>query len=350
MTDPPGGADEWSTNTTIEALASWLAGCRRVVVTTHVKPDGDAVGSTLALTRAINLAGGDAVPWYFGPMPVWATELIGPTRFSHVHRDELPAGEPEGIVLLDTGAWAQLEEIADWLRARADRVAVVDHHLHGDGDVGRRKIVDVSAAAVCELTAGLCVRVLGLPGPERLPKEVAEPLFVGLATDTGWFRHSNVTPNTLRLAASLMEAEIDQPRLFQMIEQSERPSRLCLMARALSSLELLDDGRVALMTLRHHDFHDCKAESGDSGGFAELALSIGSVRVAVVLTETFQKEGQSPLTKLSLRSKAGKGPDDSVDVNELARRFGGGGHARAAGARIQAPLEQARAGLLEALA
>lgn len=341
-------ASPWSSNCTLAELADWLANKGRVVIFTHAKPDGDALGSSLALMRALNIAANRpdrARSWYWGPMLPWTEPIIGDTPVARLDDAPLP-DDPDAVVILDTGTWIQVAEVRPWLEQHHDIAAVVDHHLQGDEDVARFRVIDSTAAAVCESAADLCRMVLGLDSCSRLPREVAEPLYLGLATDTGWFRYANVTPATLRLAAQLIEAGTDHARLYEVSEQTDRPARLKLLARALDSMQLLDDGRVALLALTLRDFAECDATSGESSSFAEEPLSIASVRVVASLIESDRFGDGKPMTKLSLRSKPGP---DAVDVNLVAQQFGGGGHARAAGAKINAPLDEARRRVIEAL-
>jgi len=349
----------WETNTTINELARWLGPKRNVVVLTHTKPDGDAVGSTVAIARALNIAAGGsaagfsgvasrAEAWYSGPLPAWFGAATGGLKTRVIESaDAIPAIEPDAIVIADTGSWAQLETFDAWLRERSDRVCVIDHHLKGDPEVADRRVIDASAAAACSIVAPLCVRILGAASPSALPPEVVEPLYMGIGTDTGWFRHSNVTPDTMRLVADLLETGIDHEAIFQRIEQQERPSRLRLLARALASLELERDGSLAIMTLRRKDFEEAGASPGESGGFLDIVKTVEIVRVAALLTEAVPPDDPSaPLTKISLRSKGGP---ELIDVNKVAASLGGGGHAQAAGARVAADLSETKAMLLKAI-
>lgn len=341
-----GNGEAWVTTHTAAQIAEWLSPARSVMVLTHTKPDGDAVGSSLAVARAL-AAGGRAVRVaYAGPLPYWLPALAGETAHERVDGTGFAGGDPDAIVIVDTGSWSQLEDVAEWLASRRGRAAVIDHHRTGDADVADRRLIDTEAAATCEPAAEICARLVGAPSPARLPIGIASPLYVGLATDTGWFRHSNLRPGTLRLAASLLEAGANHSALYAMIEQSERPARLRLMARALTSLELHAGDQVASLTLTQKDFHDCHADPSDSGGFADLALIIATVKVAVVFTEAFTPEGKPAVTKVSLRAKEGPG---AVDVNKAAQEFGGGGHMRAAGARVRGSLHEIRRSVIAAL-
>lgn len=350
-----GSGGRWGTTTTLEELARWLSGCSRVVVLTHSKPDGDAAGATLALARALRHAaarrggsGDPATVWYDGPTPVWLNELAGDTPVRVTEADDTPhPGEADAIVIVDTGSWSQLDRFRAWLHPRREKAAVIDHHLQGDADVAPRRVVDTGAAAVCEPVAELCRLLLGLGSAAELPRDVAEPLYLGLATDTGWFKFSNVSASAHRLAADLLDAGADHSWLYTSTEQQDRAARICLMARALSSLELHHGGRAALMTLTRKDFDECGAGPGDSSGFAEIPASIASVRVVAMLTEAEPSRGSGPMTKVSMRSK---GDPDGVDVNDVTRKLGGGGHARAAGVRLNCSLSEAKRKILEALA
>lgn len=354
----PSPGNEWSTNTTIEELARWLTAMRSVVVITHHKPDGDALGSTIALARALNIAAGGtaagfsgvasrAEAWYAGPMPGWWHAVAKDTKSRHLDEHNPPPAsfEPDAVVVLDTGAWSQLGDYRPWLDERREKTALIDHHLNGDAEVASRRVIDTSAAAACQIAAGLCARLLRVESAARLPVEVAEPLYLGLATDTGWFRHSNVRPSVMRLAADLLETGVQHERLYELTEQRERPARLHLLARALATLEMTDDG-FALVCLRQGDFEKSGASPGDSGGFLDIIKTVDSVRVGVLLTE-LHPAGEGVVTKVSMRSKGGAG---MVDVNRVSQRLGGGGHAQAAGARmVGTGLEEAKALVLDAL-
>jgi phosphoesterase RecJ-like protein len=168
-------------------------------------------------------------------------------------------------------------------------------------------------------------------------------LYLGVASDTGWFRHANTTPAALKLASELLSAGVDHAKLYQRVEQGDRAERLKLIARALSSLELHEDGRVAISRISRSDFEETGGTQGDTGGFAEIPMTIGSVRVSCALTEV---EGE---IRVSLRSKSADGPHKLVDVNAVASTLGGGGHTQAAGARLTGSLGDASRRVLEAI-
>lgn len=340
------GAPGWACTLTVDDAARAIRAASRVVLLTHSKPDGDAIGATLALARALRLAGVDAAPAYSGPWVHAFDEIVGDTPIIHTGAEAIDRGDlgdPDLVVVVDTGSWSQVAEARAFLRARAERTIVVDHHLQGDPDMTPRRLLDTTAAAACEILAPVCAAILDTP-VSRLPREVAEPLYLGVATDTGWFRHSNVRPRTLRIAADLLEAGVRHAMLFQIVEQRDRAARLLLLGRALHGVELHADGRVALMTLTREDFQAAGAGPEDTGGISDKPLAVETVIVSALLTAF-----DAGHTKISLRSKAGPDGRAALDVNQLAGALGGGGHAQAAGVRLDLPIDEARGRLLGAL-
>ncbi|MEN0019458.1 MAG: DHH family phosphoesterase [Planctomycetota bacterium] len=332
----------WEANADAATIAAWLKEQKSVAVLTHGKPDGDAVGSTMAAVRALHRVGVDAMPWYSEPVPRWLPDLAGGTPFKLVEHDGLPSAD--AALVLDTGSWNQLEAVRPWLEGKSSKAALIDHHLRGDGDAADMRLIDTSAAAACQLAADLAACLLDCAKTE-LPQDIAEACYLGTATDTGWFKHSNVSPRVLRDAADLLQAGVDHSRLFQLTEQRDRPARLALMGRSLSSLTFHAEGAVAIQSLTEQDFEDTGASPGDSGGFVDQPMTVDAVRVSAVLTEIRAKDG-SVLTKISMRSKEGP---RAVDVNQVAGTLGGGGHARASGARVAGDVAEVLPRLLQEL-
>jgi phosphoesterase RecJ-like protein len=336
MNRPTAPTESWTSVGTLDDIARALRDASSVAILTHAKPDGDAVGSTLALARTLASMGKRATPVYLGPWPKRFDEIVAATPVVHVEGGWPDPPEAEGVdavVIADTGSWNQVASAAPFVRASAERAMVIDHHSHGDPDIAPLRVIETDAAAAAEIVARLCMDLLGVDRPGRLPLEVAIPLYMGIATDTGWFRFPNTTARTLRLAADLFEAGVDADWLCQVVDQSDSPARLLLMRRALDSLRFLCDHRGAVMRLSRQDFADCGADDDEAGGLIDLPKSVGETRVVAMLTEV-----DPGLTKVSFRSKAG---EPLIDVNRIAQRFGGGGHVHAAGARLASGLDAA---------
>ncbi len=326
-------------------LADRIRQAQRVTVMTHAKPDGDAMGSCLAMSRALASSGVHCGIWLIGPMDESLALLAGPTPFHVIDEkaNETPTDDAEVIVVVDTGAWAQLEPLTDWLAENREKVIGIDHHPRGDG-VAPARYIDSSAGS----TTLILLELFDVMGIEITGGEngIAEALFLGLATDTGWFKYDNADNRVFAAAARLMAAGVDKSRLYQLTDESYEPRRLDLEARALASLEYLDGGRIALMRLTQQDFSETGGSVLDLTGMVNMPMSVTSVRASILMCET--DDGRA---KLSLRSKPSVRPGDVfINVNELAQRFGGGGHVHAAGARINGSLEEARQKLIDALA
>ena len=307
-----------------------LATRKRVLVTTHVRPDGDTLGSSVALILGLRTKGIDAELLLLSRLPRKYAFIVHDNAVTaHVADPELPASLADlsrfdGFVVCDTGTWSQLPGLKDRVLGWDVPKLVVDHHLTQE-DWATAKLVVTQAAAAAEVVAELLDR-WGVP----VDAPMAAALFLGLASDTGWFQFSNTRPYTLRLAARLIEAGVDTDRMYQLLYQNERAERVALQTRAQQSLELLADGRLAVMRVYKRDFAQTRADVPDTENLINIPLQIRTVQASILITEPL--EG-GPV-RVSLRSKG------QVDVARFAERFGGGGHARAAGLKLDGTVEQ----------
>jgi phosphoesterase RecJ-like protein len=310
-----------------------------IVVLTHAKPDGDAFGSVVAMAAALRSMGRDVRACFAPPVPASLAALRG-SELAKLYDQATGSADLDAAALyivLDTGAWGQLGPFAATIRPNLDRTLIIDHHLSGDIPAAHRYI-DGCAAACCEIVAQFIDELLTPPIAEPWASIIREALFVGIVSDTGWFRFSNTRPHTHELAAKLLREGVDQDSIHEKLEQGERPEKLALLTRALDSLKLLADGKAALMVLRGDDFQQTGALEEETERLIDIPQQIGTVRVIALISERTISNGMQarPQTRLSFRSKPGP---NAVNVAELAHRFGGGGHARAAGAKVDAPLE-----------
>jgi riboflavin kinase/FMN adenylyltransferase len=313
-----------------QQLIQLLRECKRVLITTHVRPDGDAIGTTAALALAMKKVGIDSEVLLLSPLPEKYAFVYHENRIVFYDAEkhwpaELVLDNFDALLVADTGTWSQLpgvrEKIENWNRPKL----VLDHHLTQE-DWADAKLVIKDAAAACEIAAELIET-----WPIEIDAAIATALFIGITSDTGWFQFSNTRPFTLRLAATLMEKGVDTDRIYQMLYQNERPQRLALQTRAMQSLEFLHDGRVAIMIVRKEDFAKAGAKVSDTENLINLPLQIRNVEVSIFFTETPEP---GPI-RVSLRSKG------NLDCAKFAEQFGGGGHARAAGLKIAATLNEA---------
>jgi phosphoesterase RecJ-like protein len=339
---------EYVSNASIGELAAAIRGSRRVLVTSHAKPDGDALGSVVAVVRCCRAIGVEAEGWLVGPFEPNLLSFAGDDAVVRVDpkSPRLPGEGFDLVAIVDTGAWSQLETLAPWLRTRVETAIGLDHHARGDR-VAARRVVDVAwgstTGLLSELVAALGVD-LASGGDSRGRGSVAEALWLGLATDTGFFRFPNAREREFALAARLIAAGVDTNRVIALIEQSNRPERLAIEARALASVGYLADGAVATMAISRRDLDETGARPEELSGVVQLPMCVGAVRAVVFAVET-----EPGLVKLSFRSKPRDDSGRMLDVNELAARFGGGGHVHAAGARIKDSLDGALRQVAEAI-
>lgn len=321
---------------TVVEMVERLRRARRPLLTTHVRPDGDALGSVAALALAYRSAGVEADVLLLSRLPNKYAFVFSEAGLTY--RDASAMGWPDLIaydtlVVADTGTFSQLPGLSERLPAflagqPSRQVLVIDHHRTQEA-WGTLRLVDVTASATTELLARV-LRGWGLSWSRPL----ATAVYVGLTTDTGWFAFSNTTPAALRLAADLMEAGVDADRMYRRLFQSEREPRLRLQARVMNSLELRCDGRLAVMTATADDFLSTGASLPDTENLINFPLALETVEMALLLTEAPPPDDE--IIKVSCRSKG------TVDVARFAERFGGGGHARASGLKLPGPLDEAR--------
>lgn len=308
-----------------------------VVILTHTKPDGDAFGSVLALAGAIRLIDGRSQALFVPPILPGLLNLEGDNLYRIHDEHAAPPDDAALYVVVDTGAWSQVGPLRPMIEPHLDRTLILDHHLAGDIPAAHR-FIDPTAAAAAEIISDLIDQLIPQPGTGPLRTIIDRSLFVGIASDTGWFKFSNATPRTHRLAAKLIERGVSHTDLYARLEQSERPEKLKLLIRALDSLKLLAGGRAATMVLRREDFEQTGALEEETERLIDIPQQVGTIEVIVLIVERPDPDDPSkPTTRLSLRSKPGA---KAINVSELAGQFGGGGHARAAGAKIDAPVDQ----------
>lgn len=307
-----------------------LSRCKRVLLTTHIRPDGDALGSTAALALGLKAQGIEAEILLLSHLP---------TKYAFIYRDyglvhhDAENGWPAGLSLdafdafvsVDTGTWSQLPGLKEKVLAYKKPRVVIDHHLTQE-DWADVKLVVKEASAASEIVGELLTL-----WEVKIDEKMATALYLGLVSDTGWFQFSNTRPYTLRLAALLMEAGVNTDRLYQLLYQNERKERVALQARALQGLELLQEGRLAVMRISKNDFDETRANVPDTENLINLPLQIATVQVSILLTEP---RDFGPV-RVSLRSKG------QIDVAKFAEQFGGGGHARASGLKVDGDFKEA---------
>lgn len=300
------------------------------VLTSHIRPDCDALGSELGMAEVLR-AIGKKVRIVNAHRTPPALEFLDPAGNIEVLGDSVQPEDVHAdcIMILDTSAWAQLGDMGDVIRrSRADKI-VVDHHV-GEDDLGARWYKDY----VAEATGHLVVQAadaLGVP----ITRAMAVPVFAAIATDTGWFRFGSVTPATYRVIARLLEAGAVPAEVYSDLYERDTLGRVRLRGLILSRTEAEIEGALVHTYVLKEDFEASGAAPSDTEDAINLTLTINGTKAAVIFVE--QMKGGF---KLSFRSRC------AMDCNEVARMFGGGGHKAAAGAFQEGTLQEVQARVL----
>lgn len=315
------------------AAAGELLRWRRPLLVSHVRPDGDALGCLLGMRAILRGLGRQAEAVLYEPCPPRYRFLDGAADL-HVlgGADDPLLGAVDGVLMMDTCARAQLEPLAGWLDAARIPKIALDHHATRD-EIANVYLIDVSAAA-----ASLLVYRWARAAGWALPEEGRRALFVGLTTDTGWFRYSNTSPECLRVAADLVEQGVDLDGLYKLTYLNDSASMLRGRAAALARVELFEDDTVAVMAVSQAMLTAARATPVDLEEVINVPMSAATVEVSVLLVEM-----GGGVVKCGLRSKG------AVDVAALAAGLGGGGHTRAAGVRMNGTLDEVRVMILRAI-
>src|SRR5436853_2192209 len=313
-----------------EAVAAVLAPGRRVALTTHVNADGDGVGSEVAL-------------WYLLTARGLRASIANPTSIPDRFHFLLPAGADHSeraareiesadvVVVLDISDVSRLGDLARAI-TQSHALACIDHHVSGGSLPRGPRLVAPEAAATAELVFDFAS---ALQWP--LSPDAARALYVGILTDTGGFRFANTTPRVLRVAGALLERGVDPESIYASVYASAPEGRVRLPAQVLGTLVGEPEHGLAWVTVPPDALQRHGATADDLDGIVEYPRSIAGVRLALLFRNLANGK-----VKVSFRSVG------NVDVAELAHRFGGGGHARAAGASLEGSIAEAQQEVLAA--
>ena len=318
--------------TAIERLATHLTPGARVALTTHINADGDGCGSQMALAHL--LAQRDMKCFIVNPTP-W------PALFDFLRDDAVPERSREGasalkdadiLLVLDIADVKRLGILTDAVRALTIPTLTIDHHVAADEPPGPIIVSDTTACATGELIHDVA-EVLAL----EITRAAAQGMYVAMLTDTGSFRFSNTTPRCHAIAARLLTKGLEPEELYRRIYASAPLGKLKLVGEALDTLEADEAAGIAWISVPADALERFSVNGEDLDGIVEHARSVAGTRMALF----FRDLGHGKV-KVSFRSTG------DVDVNRFARQFGGGGHAKAAGALIPGSLDEVRRTVVEA--
>ncbi len=299
---------------------------QRFVITTHVNPEGDAIGSEIALAAFLEDLGKEPTIVNSSPTPQ-NSRFLDPSRSIRVYPGDYDARileKTDCTVILDVNNWDHLGAFAATLKASTQPRLCIDHHVGGDADIADIVVSDTSAAAT-----GLQIYELIRFMKGKMTPRIADAVYAAIITDTGTFRFSNTDERVLRAATELVRSGVEPFVIHRQVFQRS-PAAVKLVGPVLSTLESTSDGKLAWIHATRAMFEKAEAEYEDSDGLLEIVRSTSGVEFCL-----FFKELPSGKIKVSLRSNG------RVDVYEIAKSHGGGGHRMAAGATLNGPMKNA---------
>lgn len=315
-----------SRDAVIARIADAIHARRRFVISSHVRPDGDAIGSQLAMAFALDALGKEVAIVNRDPVPGPLEAFPGTDR---VQVAAEAAGDYDAAIVMECSA---LERTGV---AGLDRAFVIniDHH-QGNTGYGAINWFDAGAAACAEMVFDLIV-ALGVP----ITPAIATHIYVAILTDTGSFHYSAISARTFDICRQLVEAGVDPPKIARAVFDSNTLGRLKLFGAVLGAIDLEHDGRLAVMRVDQQMAREAGGTYEDTEGLINLPLTVREIRASV-----FFKELTATEYRVSLRSKG------AIDVAAVAKRFDGGGHRNASGCTVRGSFAEARAQIVDAMA
>lgn len=298
---------------------------RKIAVFSHIRPDGDCIGSQIALCRFLSRNGFDVQAYNDDDVPAnmkWIAK-----SFPIQKPDEEAFKESDFIIVLDGNALKRFGVMAEWQEAAQKPGAMIDHHPDPE-DLFDLQYSVPEASSTCELIYKLIME----ENPDDIDRETAMALYMGIITDTGSLQFDSVTPETVEVVADLLRrGEFKPNEVIEKIFSTKSIRQYKLLSRSLATIELFEDNQIAVMSVTQKMLEETGTTNSDTEGFVSYPLSIAGVKAAI-LVKDLNEDG----IKMSLRSRS-----DYVNVNEWARELGGGGHKKAAGAWHPGPLDKA---------
>ncbi len=294
-------------------------------ITTHVRPDGDGVGSSLGLCWLLRSLGKSAEVIVRDTIPVSYANLPGADEIKQVAEVN---GKYDAIFVIECSDLAR-----PGIRGLENQITVnIDHHATSE-HFGTINWIDQTASAVGEMIFNLCKAIGG-----RITKEIAECVYLALVTDTGSFHFPNTTERTLKVASELIKAGAKPARISEAVYNSYPWSRIELMRQVLATVRRDESGRVAWMRQTLAMREDSQAVDGDNSGFVNIPLAAKEVEAVI-----YMREVEPNIYRVSLRSKG------DINVARVAEKFGGGGHKNAAGCRVEGDWDEKEKEIISAL-
>jgi bifunctional oligoribonuclease and PAP phosphatase NrnA len=288
------------------------------VITSHVNPDGDSIGSEIALynylknlKKTVRIINYSETPQNY----IFLDKNCIIENYSENNHNQVLQNS-DVIFILDTNEYARLRTMAEEIRKSKAKKVCIDHHLGETNSQFDYSAIDVESPS----TGEILYKLFTYNGNNSITQEIAVPLYAAIMTDTGSFRFPRTDSETHRIAAVLLECGADPVTIYKEVYEKSKIGRLKLLSRFLNNIKLAYDDKVIYAPITLKEFEETGTNVLDTEGFSHHMLSLDSAQMGIIFTET--KKG----VKISFRSRG------NVNVNEFAKEFGGGGHQNAAGA------------------
>ena len=307
-----------------ERIVDVINGGKKFIITTHLFSEGDAIGSELALKRFLcdlnkeaAIVNNEKLP------PVYSCfDPDKDVKFLRSKDVNINLDDFDAIFMVDVADWGQLGDFADMIKASQITRICIDHHPTNPGyaDIN---VIDKGATSAGELIYDLIIHMNG-----ELTLELATPLYLSIATDTGWFKFSNTSAKAFKACSALIEAGVKSQIIYEKLYHNKHASYLKLLNLMLGALSSECDGQLVWTKMTKKMIKSSGVEFVDTDVMIDLIRAVNEVEVVVIFRELGERK-----TKVSFRSK------HTIDVSKLASDFGGGGHVRAAGASLEEPID-----------
>ncbi len=313
-----------------EELKKLLEHPRKIVILPHRNPDGDAIGSTLAMSHYLTKLGHECEIIAPNDFPKFLKWMDGAKKINIAEYNpakcRILTEKAELIFILDFNSFGRIDEVGDWVKKSTVPKILIDHHQ--EPEQFDFMYSDVNIPATCQMVYNFIEKMDDL---DLIDKTIAECIYTGIMTDTGNFRFRNTSAATHRVVANLLEKGIEIDKIYNNVFDTQSPNRLKMLGLALDSLEAFPEQRAACMHLTREQQLEYGSQKGDTEGFVNYGLGINDFVLSVIFIEDQQKD----FIKISFRSKG------NFDVNTFARKhFNGGGHINAAGGRSDLNMEE----------
>jgi len=307
-----------------ERIVDVINGGKKFIITTHLFSEGDAIGSELALKRFLCDLNKEAVIVNNEKLPP-VYSCFDPdkdVKFLRSKDVNINLDDFDAIFMVDVADWGQLGDFADMIKASQITKVCIDHHPTNPGyaDIN---VIDKGASSAGELIYDLIIHMNG-----ELTLELATPLYLSIATDTGWFKFSNTSAKAFKACSALIEAGVKSQIIYEKLYHNKHASYLKLLNLMLGALSSECDGQLVWTKMTKKMIKSSGVEFVDTDVMIDLIRAVNEVEVVVIFRELGERK-----TKVSFRSK------HTIDVSKLASDFGGGGHVRAAGASLEEPID-----------